>query len=453
MRQRRCDVVVIGAGSAGINAYRAASARGTEAIIVESGPGGSTCTRDGCMPSKLLIAAGRAAADARNARLFGVDVGTVEIDGAAALARMRAERDRFVQSVLEGYHAIPADRRVQGEARFTGPTTLAVGDDLTIDAGAVIIAVGGHPIVPETLNPVKALVRTHQTIFDIGTLPTAMAVLGAGPLGMELAQAFARLGVAVTVLDRGHDVGQMSDPAVNEAAKEALGREVNLRLGVDVEAEMAGERARLRWTGDTEGEVTVDLVLAATGRSPLLDALQLDKAGVELDDDGVPVFDEVTRRCGDSPIFVVGDSTGKWRPVLHEASRGGRIAGEVAAGGEGSRALPRFAVAFTEPNLVEVGVRFTELPDGAKIGTADMAESGRATIDGHAEGVVRLYGDAAGKLIGAAMAAHGAEHLGHLVALGIDRGVSIAEFEDMAWYHPTVEESLQTAARDLLDQY
>jgi dihydrolipoamide dehydrogenase len=439
---------VIGAGTAGLKAYKAAKRHGATVVLIERGDGGSTCTRVGCMPSKLLLAAGRMAFEVRRAGTFGVEVEQVRVDGGKVLARMRAERDRFVDAVLDEYHDIPDVERLRGEARFTGPTTLMV-DGTVVEAKAIVIATGGHPIIPDTLDGVRSLTHTHETIFEIEQLPASMAVLGAGPLGLELAQAFARLGVPVTLLDKGGSVGGLGDPVADEAARAALAREIDLQLGVEVEAVPTDNgRATLRWTGASEGEVTVDLILAATGRPPNLDALDLGKTGIALDDHGTPLFEETTRRCGDSAIFIAGDANA-WRPVLHEAARGGRIAGEVAAGGEGSRPLPYLSIAFTEPNLVEVGARFDELPKGAAIGCATVTDNGRADVEGEDAGIVRLYGDAAGTLIGATIVAPGGEHLGHLVALGIDRGIDVATFADQAWYHPTVEEMLQSAARNL----
>lgn len=448
MDRGSCDVLVIGAGTAGLKAYKAATARGADVLLVEKGPGGSTCTRVGCMPSKLLIAAARLAHDARRAPERGVRTGAVEIDGPAVLRFLRAERDRFVQSVLDEYHAIPDDRRLNGEARFTGPASVAVGA-VEIDARAIVVATGGHPTIPEDLDVSPALIRTHETIFEIEDLPKAMAVLGAGPLGIELAQAFARLGVEVTVLDPGKKVGALKDPAANDAARDALAREFALHLGVEATASPDGDRARVCWTGDDEGAVVVDLILVAAGRPPTLEGLGLERTGIELDDHGVPLFAEETRRCGDSAIFVAGDACGSWRPVLHEAARGGTIAGTVAAGGSPSRSIPPLAIAFTEPGLVEVGVGFDELPSGARIGKAEMKDNGRSTVDGEDRGLVRLYADADGALIGGSIVALGAEHLGQLVALGIDRGISVADFADQPWYHPTVEEALQQAARQL----
>lgn len=447
MSERSCDVVILGAGTAGLKAYKAAAARDADVVIVERGPGGSTCTRVGCMPSKLLIAAGRMAHQARRAADFGIMTGDVAVDPAKLWTRVRAERDRFVASVLDEYHAIPADRVIHGTARFAGPNAILVGDDRITAQRGVIIATGARPTIPDLLAPVSDLVHTHETIFELNDLPGAMAVIGAGPLGLELAQAFARLGVDVTLLDEGNSIGGLKDPATLATAINALGDEVTLRLGVEVAASPTDDgRARLAWD---DGEIVVDLVLAATGLPPALDDLNLDATGLALDDHGTPLFDRSTHRCGDSKIFIAGDADA-WRPVLHEAARGGGIAGDVAMGGPPVRVLPAFAITFTDPNLSTVGLSFDALPDDVRIGEAKVRDNGRATADGEPDGLIRLYADAAGKLLGASIVAPGGEHLGHIVALAIERGMDVADFADQRWYHPTIEELLQSAARDLL---
>jgi len=446
LAERQCDVIVIGAGTAGLHAYKTATARGAETVIVERGAGGSTCTRIGCMPSKLVIAAARTARTCEEAGRFGVETGPVSIDAAAMWARVRRERDRFVDAILEEYHAIPDADRIHGTARFTGKDSVQVEGERIVARQGIVIATGARPIVPDSLDAVRDLVHTHETIFDLDHLPQAMAVLGAGPVGLELAQAFARLGVAVTLFDPGDTIGGLADPETNAAAIEALGQEVTLHLGVEAKAEpMDDGRARLSWDG---GSALVDLILAATGRPPELKELDLDQTGLELDDHGTPLFDPQSRRCGDSAIFVAGDANA-WRPVLHEAARGGRIAATVATGGKAPRTLPAFAITFTEPNLTEIGMAFDDLPDDVRIGCAKVADNGRTTVDGATQGLIRLYADRDGTLLGASIAAPEGEHLGHLVALAIDQGMDVARFADQPWYHPTVEELLQMAARDI----
>ena len=446
----RCDVPIIGAGTAGLSAWRAATDAGKHAVIVERGPGGTTCARVGCMPSKLMLAAGRAAHDARRAGMFGVRTGPVEIDGAAVLGRMRAERDRFTAHACESWFAVPPDQRIDGAARFVGPTTLQVEGGPRIEAGAVVIAVGSRPVVPAVLEPVRASVRTYEDIFEIATLPASMAVLGAGALGLELAQAFSRLGTAVTVIDDGETVSNIADPVVAEAARDAIAREVTLQLGAELErAEMADGLASLRWSGGGQG--TFELVLAAAGVKPDLSSLGLEAAGLKLDEHGTPVFDPVTRRSGDGAVFIAGDA-GAERAVLHEASREGEMAGLVAAGSAARDRLPVLAMTFTDPQIVRVGCDHDDLPDGHCIGQALFSEDGRTRVEEgpDAPGVARVYADADGRLIGGAMCGPGVEHLGHLLAHAVAGGVSAAAFEDGPFYHPCYEEVLQNAVRDLV---
>ncbi len=427
---RNCDIAIIGAGTAGLHAYKSATKAGADVLLIERGPGGSTCTRTGCIPSKLLIAAGPSAADARKADVFGLVVAGVAINGRAVMRRLRAERDKADGQIKDQCRAIPEEHRLHGEARFTGPTTLAVGGAV-IEARSVIIAVGAHPEVPASLGPVRALVHTHETIFEIEDLPQTLAVIGAGPLGLELAQAFAKLGVSVTVLDKSGKIGALADPVAEAAAREALREDFAVHLGVEVKAAMAAGKARLSWIGVDEGSVEVDMVLAPTGRTPELSSLDLGACGVALDDKGVLLFDPDTRRCGDAQVFVAGD-VGAWRPVLHEAARGGTIAGAVATGAAPPPPVPPLSIAFTEPNLVEVGARFGALPGDAITGEAKATDNARSGIDAQDEGLVHLYADPSGKLLGGTIVLTGGEHLGQSFALAIDRGMDVAGLANQA---------------------
>ena len=446
MDKRVCDVAVIGAGTAGLEAWRAATEAGADALLIERGPGGTTCARVGCMPSKALLAAGRAAHSARGAGDFSVRVAGVEVDGAAVMERVRRMRDIMVDAIFEGMDDIPADARIDGEARFTGPTTLAVGE-LTIEASAVVIAVGADPIVPDAFVEVADRVRTHVNVWELETLPKSLAVLGAGPVGIEIAQAMARLGVAVTVFDPGDSVGALTDREANTAAIRCLGREIALRLGEKPKGTAIKGGVRLEGDGPA---LEVELVLAAAGRPPNLKALDLDKAGLPLDDDGVPLFDPRTKRVKGSQVWIAGDAN-NWRPVLHEAAHAGTVAGHAAADAAGDpTVLTSVAMVYTDPGMAVVGADFDELPDGARIGTAQV-EGGRAQVDGHEGGVVRLYADADGRLIGGTIVAHAAEHLAHTLMVAVSRGLTAEAFAALPWYHPCYEEHLQAAARELVE--
>ncbi|MGY2052643.1 dihydrolipoyl dehydrogenase [Methylobacterium sp. JK268] len=449
-REVTCDVAVIGAGTAGLAARKAARAEGARTVLIERGPGGTTCARVGCMPSKLLIAAARAAHDARGAGLFGIEVPRVEVDGRRVLARMRAERDRFVSAVLADQDGIAPEERFEGAARFLGPTTLSVGEDVRVEARAVVIATGSSPALPPPLRDVTSRVLTTDTVFEIDALPETLAVLGGGPVGLELAQAFARLGVRVTLIDPSRRIGGLRDPVVADCAAELIGREVSLRLGSTVVgAELDGAGLRLRWEGEGgAGEARFAAVLAAAGRPPNLRDLALDRAGLSLDRSGMPSVDPVTLRCGDAPIFLAGDANGL-RPVLHEAARQGEIAGRNAANprapGRPSD-WPAFALVFTDPQIAVIGHPFD--PEAAadwRIGEVSFADQGRARIDGRAHGMARLYGARDGRLIGAEMIGPAVEHLGHLLVTALREGWDAAAMLDRPFYHPTVEEGLTGA--------
>lgn len=461
MREIECDVAVIGAGTAGIAAHRAALAEGARSVLIERGPGGTTCARVGCMPSKLLIAAGAAAQDAREAGLFGIGVTGLRVDGRAVLDRVRAERDRFVASVRDELAAFPAESRIAGAAAFTGARSLRVDDRLTLRFRAAVIATGSSPSVPEPVAALGEAVLTTDTLFEIADLPGSIAVLGAGPVGLEMAQALARLAVETTLLDPAAALGGLGDPDLCEAARAIFGRGLALRLGAGVEGgEPQGEGVRLYWR-DGEGrpgEGRFDRVLAAAGRPPNLAGLELDAADLRQDDHGMPEFDARSLRCGRSAIFIAGDANHD-RPVLHEAARQGRIAGRNAAAlarGAPLAAPERWvplAIVFSDPQIARIGAGHAADAAGERVvGRVDFCDQGRARIMGRAQGGARIYADRSGRLLGAEMLGPGVEHLAHILALAIGEGLDAAGLRDRPFYHPTLEEGLTAALSDIVAQ-
>ena len=455
MKQLSCDVAIIGAGSAGLAARRAAAAAGARTLLIESGPGGTTCARVGCMPSKLLLAAARAARDMREAGQFGVGPnGRVKIDGARVMKRVQRERDRFVAAVRKDVAAIPAKEKLKGHARFDGATSLTVDDHSRVQARAVVIATGGRPAVPAALaEACGERMLTHETVFDLPRLPASLAVIGAGPLGIELAVAFARLGVRVAVFDEGRVVGAIADPVVQAVIQGELGRELGMRLGVSVEARRIGRGdVRLSWrtgAGATSSS-SFQYVLSAVGRPPTVDGLDLQMTGLDLDDHGVPTFDPNTQRCGDSAVFIAGDADNR-RPVLHEAAAQGELAGANAA------RLPKIerrppgvalAITFTDPDMAIVGDGFD--PKREKdwaIGGSD--DNGRARVDGRRPGVLRVYIRREDHVIlGGEMFGPDVEHLAQMLAWVAQLGMTVDDALALPFYHPTIQEGLRAALRD-----
>lgn len=461
METIQCDVAVIGAGTAGLSAYRAARNAGKRALLIEDGPHGTTCARVGCMPSKLLIAAAEAAHAVREAPGFGVNPGPLAIDGKAVMARVRSERDRFVGFVLENVAAMPAQDKHDGRARFIAPDRLRIGAKLEVAARAVVIATGSSPDIPSAWAAAGPRVISSDAVFEWTDLPRSVAVIGAGVIGLELGQALHRLGVRVAVVARSNGLAQLKDPLVLAAAAQALGEEMDIRFRTEVAGmARAGEGVELR-TRDAHGAERsehFDYVLVATGRTPNVHGLGLDHAGLALDRRGIPQFDRHTMQCGASSIFIAGDANAEL-PVLPEAADQGKIAGANAARypdvKPGLRRTP-LAITFCEPQIATVGRGYKELSNGREpfaIGAVGFDDQGRSRVMRQNKGMLRVYAEyGSGRFLGAEMVGPRAEHIGHLLAWAHQAGLTVAQMLDMPFYHPVVEEGLRTALRDLAQQ-
>ena len=409
MKTLQVDVAVIGAGTAGLSAYRAAKAAGASAAMIEGGDYGTTCARVGCMPSKLLIAAAEAAHAVGKAPGFGVHVdGVVRIDGREVMERVRRERDRFVGFVLRDVQDIPDADRIRGHARFVDNHTLAVADHTRVEAKSVVIATGSRAAYPDSFRDLGDRLIINDDVFNWHDLPKAVAVMGPGIIGLELGQALHRLGVRVAVLGRGGRVGPISDPDIRAYAIAAFNEEFTLEPDAHIAATRRdGDRVAIRRALPNGYQQTeyFDYVLAATGRAPNVTDLGLDKTTLKLDAKGVPSFDPATTRTasadGASTIFIAGDAS-NYIPLLHEAADEGRIAGANAARlalgkpvNPGLRRAP-IGVVFTDPQIGIVGGGFRSMKPGTfATGQASFEDQGRSRILLRNKGLLNVYGDLA----------------------------------------------------------
>ncbi len=456
MKHYFVDVAVVGAGTAGLAAYRAATAAGKRAVVIEGGPYGTTCARVGCMPSKLLIAAAEAAHGPARWAEFGLRLeGRVTVDGAAVMARVKRERDRFVGFVVDGVEKIPAQDKVRGYARFEDDHTLIVDDHTRIEFTSAVIATGSSPAVPAMLRTAGNRLLVNDDIFEWETLPASVAVFGPGVIGLELGQALHRLGVKVLMFGRDGLVGPFSDPALRDYAREVFREEFYLDPDAQVHGLAPvddGVSIMYRDTEGTERRDTVEYVIAATGRTPNVGRLGLEHTSLRLDSRGVPLFDRHTLQCGDSPIFIAGDANNDL-PLLHEAADEGRIAGENAARWPavrpGLRRTP-LAIVFSDPQIAIAGASRRDLAPGSfVIGEVSFEDQGRSRVMLRNRGLMHVYADRdSGRLLGAEMIGPDAEHLGHLLAWAMQMGLTVEQALEMPFYHPVVEEGLRTALRD-----
>ena len=451
MTKLTCDVAIIGAGTAGLAAERSARRNGAKTLLIDEGFGGTTCASVGCMPSKLLIAAGNAMHAVEHAAVFGVEA-SGKVDGVAVMARVRKERDAFVAGVEKSIDKLPAEVKVEARAKFAGATILSLSDGREVHAKSVVIATGSSPAIPEMFDGVRDRVLTNESIFDLKDLPESLGVIGAGALGLEMAQAMARLGVDTMVFDTGETIGGLKDRYVAEAYHAILSREMPILLGVELTVEPDGDGVKLAWSGSASGEQRFDYLLVATGRPPRIKDIGLETTGLALDEHGMPDYDCETMQCGTAPIFIAGDADHD-RAVLHEASAEGMIAGRNAASypevTPGKRTVP-FAITFTHPNVAVIGKIAKDDDADTVIGTASYDDQGRAKVEACNAGLVRFYADRRdGRLTGATMAGPAVEHSAHLIAWAIQSGWTATEVLDLPIYHPTFEEGMKGALRSI----
>lgn len=462
MKLLNVDVAVIGGGTAGLGAYRAAKLSTPSVVMIEGGPFGTTCARVGCMPSKLLIAAAEAVHQIERAPGFGIHpAGKTTVNGREVMDRVKRERDRFVSFVLEGVDSIPAADKIQGFARFIDDNTLQVDEHTRIVAQRIVIATGSRPSWPAPWNDLGDRLIVNDDVFNWDDLPQSVAVFGPGVIGLELGQALHRLGVATKVFGVGGAVGPLTDSVVREYAAKTLGEEFYLDPDVKVDImQREGDKVFIRYQdlhGQTQ-EMRVDYVLAATGRQPNVDKLGLENTTLVLDAKGVPQADRLTMQTSVPHIFIAGDASNQLS-LLHEASDQARIAGHNAGSfPEVTPGLRRSAISvvFSDPQIAMVGSTFRELNQKFsacgcfEVGAVSFENQGRSRVMLRNKGILHVYGEqGTGRFLGAEMMGPDVEHIAHLLAWAHQQQMTIDQMLDMPFYHPVIEEGLRTALRDL----
>jgi len=452
MTARHVEYAIIGAGTAGLGAYSRISRKTDSVVMIQDGPYGTTCARVGCMPSKLLITASDYAHHADTGEFFGVSA-SHQVSGQRVFERLRDERDnKFVARNLSYVSKIPEHHKIEGRATFMGPGHLKVAEDIDVYAEKIILAVGSRPHIPSVFDPVKERVHTSDTVFEIGDLPASIAVIGLGVIGLELGQAMHRLGVKTTLFGRSGQVGTLTNPALKQLASDIFCQQVPLYPQGKILNTWEDDGAWIEYE-TASGEVIKDvfeMVLVATGRVSNIDRMNMAAAGI----DAASIHDAHnpdTLRYDEHPVFVAGDATDSL-PVWHEAFDEGRLAAENAmqfpATVAPKRRTPLF-ICFTDPQMALVGLSFEEL-EGQDIIIGDLPFEGspRHVVWNKTEGRMHVYLEPeSGKILGAEILGHHAEHLAHILALAITHNLTASQVLEMPIYHPSAEELL----RDVLE--
>jgi pyruvate/2-oxoglutarate dehydrogenase complex dihydrolipoamide dehydrogenase (E3) component len=440
---------IIGAGSGGLSVAAAAAALGVPVVLVEKGKMGGECLNTGCVPSKALIAAGARAEAVRSSAPFGIKAQRPNVEfygvndhvhGVIGAIAPNDSRERFTGLGV---------RVIAGEARFRDAETVVVGDDIEIRASRFVIATGSAPAVPSIAGLDQTPYLTNETVFEARERPKHLIILGAGVVGLELAQAFRRLGSEVTVLEAAQPLAK-EDPECAAIVTDALRREgVTIRGGVEI-ARVRRVRSRIEvvLAGDTGETIEGSDLLVATGRRPNIEGLGLEAAGIKSRPSGIVIDKRL--RTSNSRVYAIGDVAGGPQ-FTHVANYHAsliirhalfRLPVKVDV-----NAIPR--VIFTHPQLAHVGLTEAQARERHRrfrILRWPYHDNDRALAERETEGHIKVVTDGKGRILGATIVGAAAGELITAWTLAIKQGLNIRVFAEIVVPYPTFAEVGKRAA-------
>ncbi len=451
----RYNLVVVGAGTAGLISALIASSLGAKVALVERYLMGGDCLNVGCVPSKALIRAARRTHEARAASALGLHLAEGQLpDFGAAMERLREIRARISHEDSAARYTEEFGIDVYlGEARFTGADTVDV-DGTELRFKKAVIATGARAMAP----PIPGLEETgyldNETVFSLVERPARLAVIGAGPIGCEMAQTFQRLGSRVTVLERASQILGREDRDAAEILESAFARE-GIRVLLEcrirkVESKADEKVLHVTGPGGSDEQIVVDEILVGAGRAPNVQNLGLEGAGVEYDERrGVTVDDHL--RTTNRRIFAAGDVCMAWK-FTHAADAAAKIVVQNALF-LGRKKLSGLAMpwcTYTDPEVAHVGLHPDEAAKrGIQIDTyrVPISKVNRAVIDGEDEGFVKIHVKKGGdQIVGATIVAGHAGEMISEITLAMVKGLGLGTFTDVIHPYPTQAEAIKAAA-------
>lgn len=454
-----CDLCIIGGGPGGLSVAAGAAQMGARVVLIEAAAMGGDCLNAGCVPSKALLAAADAAAAVRRAAAFGVHAGAPDIDGAAVFAHVRDVIAAIApHDSVERFEGLGVTV-IRARARFASAREVVAGE-ARVRARRFVIATGSRPAIPPIPGLAQVPFLTNETLFGLERIPQHLLIIGGGPVGVEMACAFRRLGAAVSLFEQ-EALLPREDAALVAVLRAALQREgVALHEGAAVQA-VTGDAAgtvRLRVSGQA-GPVSGSGLLIATGRRASVHDLGLDAAGVRADDRGIIV--DRGLRTSNRRVFAIGDVVGAVEGSGGEWAAGGRfthVAGHHAdivlrralfrlPARISTRAVPR--VTYADPELAQVGLTEAEArarDRPVRVLTASFAENDRARAERATEGLIKVVTTGRGRILGAGIAGRGAGELILPWTLAIARGLTVGSLAGVIVPYPTMSEASKRAA-------
>lgn len=440
------DIVAVGGGTGGLVTAAGAAYLGADAALVEKDALGGDCLWTGCVPSKALLASARVAHAMRHASRLGLRGASPRHAFGEVMDRMRRARERVAEhDDPERFREMGVDVHF-GRARFVDPATLEVDGVGTIRSPRIVVATGAVPAVPPIPGLADAGYLTHESALESDVLPDEIVVLGAGPVGLEFAQVYARLGAAVTVVEMASEILPVEDPDVGATLRGVLEDEgIGFRTGWKAEAvDVVDGRKQVR--GPEGAVLRCDEIFVATGRTPCTEGLEPERAGIETD--GAALRVDETLRTSASGVWAVGDVTGGLQ-FTHLADAMAKTALRNALFPFSTRvdysAIPR--VTYTDPEVARVGLGRNEAAArGGETHRYELHDLDRAIVDGRTEGFVEIAADRKGEILGATIVGAGAGDLLQPVVLAMEHDLTLADLSDTVHPYPTMVEGVKRAA-------
>ena len=446
--QGRYNLLVVGAGPAGLVAAIGAAGLGAKVALVEKHLMGGDCLNVGCVPSKAVVRAGRACASVRDAHEFGVQVGQeTSVDFGTVMERLRRIRaDISHHDSVQRFSDQGIDVFI-GSGQFVNRKSFKI-DGRTIDFSKACIATGARAAAPSIRGLQDVEYLTNETVFTLTELPRRTGFIGAGPIGCELGQTFRRFGSEVTLIESNRGLLPKEDRDAAEIVRQSLLKDgVRIRGGArDLEVKHLDDGIQISVNTDThQWEATVDELVVAVGRAPNVENLGLETAGIEYSKHGIVVNDRL--QTTNRNIFAAGDVASKHQ-FTHAADFMARIVIGNALFFKRSRAscLTIPWCTYTEPELAHVGKTEQELTEDGiefKTFTVHMNEVDRAILDGEDEGFVRVQADRKGRILGATIvAAHAGDLIGE-ISLAMTNGLRLGAIAKSIHPYPTQAEAVR----------
>ncbi|MEM7225735.1 MAG: mercuric reductase [Pseudomonadota bacterium] len=439
----KADICVIGAGAAGLSVAAGAAQLGVETVLIERGPMGGDCLNYGCVPSKALLAAGKASHFHERAAPFGVHYAPPNVDFAAVQAHVKGVIGAIAPTDSVARFSGLGVKVIKASARFTGPREV-LADGVRIAARRVVVATGSQPLVPPIPGLDQVPYLTNETVFDLNRRPDHLIVVGGGPIGCELGQAFRHLGAQVTIVEMAQILPK-DDPELADLVRQRLRADgIALREGTQVVAaapEGTGLVLTLRCNG-VEEALSGSHLLLAVGRRPSVEGLDLEQAGIAHDAKGIQV--DARLRTSNRKVFAAGDAAGGYQ-FTHVA---GYHAGIVIQNAlfrlpakANHEAVPW--VTYTAPELASVGLNEAAARERGttfKVLRWPFAENDRAQAERQTTGLIKVITAPNGRILGATIVGPHAGELIHVWALALSRKLKISAMAKVMLPYPTLGE-------------